>query len=115
MKIVFIRHGEPDKTEVDRRGFIGQGRDMAPLTEFGIKEAEGVSLSPLLEGSQVIVSSPYTRALQTAAIISKNTGLDIKVEVADGEKCERCWMYSTTVGEDKENPTICSRCSEALK
>ena len=26
MKIVFIRHGEPDKTGVDERGFIGQGR-----------------------------------------------------------------------------------------
>ncbi|MDY3908897.1 MAG: phosphoglycerate mutase family protein, partial [Eubacterium sp.] len=47
---------------------------MAPLTELGIKQAEEVSLSPLLEGCQVIVSSPYTRALQTAAIISKNTG-----------------------------------------
>ena len=81
MKIAFIRHGEPNKTEVDKRGFIGQGRDMAPLTELGIKQAEEVSLSPLLEGCQVIVSSPYTRALQTAAIISKNTGLDIKVEV----------------------------------
>lgn len=81
MKIVFIRHGEPDKKEVDKRGFIGQGRDMAPLTELGIKQAEEVSLSPLLEGCQVIVSSPYTRALQTAAIISKNTGLNIKVEV----------------------------------
>lgn len=41
--------------------------------------------------------------------------IGIKVEVADGEKCERCWMYSTTVGEDKENPSICHRCSEALK
>ena len=41
--------------------------------------------------------------------------LEIKVEQAPGEKCERCWMYSTTVGEDKENPTICHRCSEALK
>ena len=40
---------------------------------------------------------------------------DVKVAVADGEKCERCWMYSTTVGEDKENPTICHRCSENLK
>lgn len=40
---------------------------------------------------------------------------DIKVEIADGQKCERCWMYSTTVGEDKDNPTICHRCSEALK
>ncbi len=81
MKIVFIRHGEPDITGVDKRGFIGQGRDLAPLTELGIKQAEEVSFSPLLEGCQVIVSSPYTRALQTAAILSKNTGLDIKVEV----------------------------------
>ena len=79
MKIVFIRHGEPDKTIVDKRGFIGQGRDMVPLTELGIKQAEEASLNPLLEGCQIIVSSPYTRALQTAEILSKNTGLDIKV------------------------------------
>ena len=41
--------------------------------------------------------------------------IGVKVERAEGEKCERCWMYSTTVGEDKENPTICHKCSEALK
>lgn len=39
----------------------------------------------------------------------------VKVEIADGKKCERCWMYSTTVGEDKENPSICHKCSEAMK
>ena len=41
--------------------------------------------------------------------------LGVKVEQAPGEKCERCWMYSETVGEDKEHPTICHRCSENLK
>ena len=41
--------------------------------------------------------------------------LGVKIETAEGEKCERCWMFSKTVGEDKENPTICSKCSEALK
>lgn len=41
--------------------------------------------------------------------------IEVKVEVASGKKCERCWMYSETVGEDEENPTICHRCSEALK
>ena len=41
--------------------------------------------------------------------------LGVKIEQAEGEKCERCWMYSTSVGEDKENPTICHKCSEALK
>lgn len=81
MKIIFIRHGEPDKLQVDERGFIGQGRDMAPLTKLGIQQAEEVCANPLLKGCQIIVSSPYTRALQTAAIISKNMGLDIKVEV----------------------------------
>mgnify|MGYP004530937845 FL=1 len=41
--------------------------------------------------------------------------LGIKVEVAPGEKCERCWMYSEEVGKDKENPTLCHRCSEVMK
>jgi isoleucyl-tRNA synthetase len=45
----------------------------------------------------------------------EEVGLGVKVEKAPGEKCERCWMYSETVGEDKENPTICHRCSENLK
>ena len=39
----------------------------------------------------------------------------VEISVAEGEKCERCWMYSKTVGEDKENPGICHRCSENLK
>jgi isoleucyl-tRNA synthetase len=45
----------------------------------------------------------------------KEGASEIKVEIAEGEKCERCWKYDTTVGEEKENPTICHRCSEALK
>jgi broad specificity phosphatase PhoE len=81
MKIIFIRHGEPDKSHVDKRGFRGQGRDMAPLSPRGIEQANEVSKASILKGSQVIISSPYTRALQTAAIISKETGLDINVEV----------------------------------
>lgn len=81
MKIVFIRHGEPDVTPVDKRGWIGQGRNFAPLTEKGIQQAVDVSNHPLLEGCQIIVTSPYTRALQTAAIIARNTGLDIHVEI----------------------------------
>ncbi len=33
---------------------------------------------------------------------------------ADGSKCERCWNYSTRVGESKEWPTLCERCLAAL-
>ncbi len=41
--------------------------------------------------------------------------MKIHIETAPGQKCERCWMYSETVGEDKDNPSICHKCSEALK
>jgi isoleucyl-tRNA synthetase len=40
--------------------------------------------------------------------------LEITVQKADGKKCERCWNYSTRVGENSRYPTICERCSEAL-
>ena len=46
---------------------------------------------------------------------SNEEKLGVKVEVAPGEKCERCWMYSETVGEDKKHPTLCHRCSEVMK
>jgi isoleucyl-tRNA synthetase len=42
-------------------------------------------------------------------------GVHVEVRKADGQKCERCWNYSTHVGEDKDNPTVCERCSAVLK
>ena len=41
-------------------------------------------------------------------------GLAIKIERADGAKCERCWNYSTHVGENHRYPTVCERCTQAL-
>ncbi len=42
-------------------------------------------------------------------------GVHVEVKKADGLKCERCWNYSTRVGEDKRYPTVCERCSPVLK
>jgi isoleucyl-tRNA synthetase len=42
-------------------------------------------------------------------------GVHVEVKKADGAKCDRCWNYSTHVGEDKAYPTICERCSAVLK
>jgi isoleucyl-tRNA synthetase len=44
-----------------------------------------------------------------------DTAVKVQVSKAPGEKCERCWNFSTHVGEDKEYPTICERCSAVLK
>ena len=40
--------------------------------------------------------------------------LQIAVVKADGEKCPRCWNYSTHIGESAEHPHICDRCVGAL-
>ncbi len=41
-------------------------------------------------------------------------GLEVSVQRADGKKCERCWNFSTHVGENPRYPTVCDRCSEAI-
>lgn len=43
------------------------------------------------------------------------TELEVEVSKAEGGKCERCWSYSVTVGEDKDNPCVCARCAGILK
>lgn len=40
--------------------------------------------------------------------------LTATVERAQGEKCERCWAYSETVGQDADHPTICARCAAVI-
>ncbi len=39
----------------------------------------------------------------------------IVVEKADGETCERCWVVTPEIGEDKEHPTLCLRCASVVK
>ncbi len=42
-------------------------------------------------------------------------GLSVAVRRADGAKCERCWNYSTRVGESGDYPSLCERCVAALR
>jgi isoleucyl-tRNA synthetase len=42
-------------------------------------------------------------------------GIVAKVDPAHGQKCERCWNYSTRVGELSRYPSVCERCGEALE
>ncbi|SDM03379.1 isoleucine--tRNA ligase [Bacillus sp. OK048] len=44
--------------------------------------------------------------LDTAAIV---------VTKAEGETCERCWVVTPEVGQDKEHPTLCPRCAGVVK
>lgn len=44
-----------------------------------------------------------------------DSGVGVTVTHAAGEKCERCWSFSETVGCDAEHPTLCERCRKIVK
>jgi isoleucyl-tRNA synthetase len=68
-------------------------------------------LAALFIVSQVELAEGLDEAVAGEAV----PGLKIRIEKARGEKCERCWNYATTVGENSAHPTICHRCSAALE
>src|SRR5258706_1556111 len=110
--LVAIEHARAAK-------FIGGGLEAKVHLHAG-PEAPG--LQKLLEEKQsvlpalFIVSQVVIQPSAIAASIPAETlpGLTIKIERADGAKCERCWNYSKRVGENTRYPTACERCSEAL-
>ena len=85
--------------------------------EAQIRLAAPESIYPVLERYRdqlrylFIVSDVALEKLPSA---NGDAGLTIEVKEAPGQKCERCWNYSTHVGEDKNYPTVCERCSAVL-
>jgi isoleucyl-tRNA synthetase len=79
---------------------ISADGDLAPLLA-----KYGASLPALFLVSQVEAERPLGAVPDAIAV---------SVEKADGAKCERCWNYSTHVGENAAQPTICERCTSAL-
>ena len=75
-----------------------------------LKEKDSL-LPALFIVSQVSVDSAEGDGLVASETLP---GLSVKIERADGKKCDRCWNYSTHVGENPRYPTVCERCSEAL-
>ena len=75
-----VRHGEPDYSEINTKIYKGFGSNMCPLTEKGRYQIKETSKDERLSGADLIITSPYGRALQTAAILSKELNADIIVE-----------------------------------
>lgn len=72
------------------------------------------------------VLDKYKPALRYVFIVSAVTlakaesgngtgGLAVEVSKAAGQKCERCWNYSTQVGEDRDYRTLCERCVPVVR
>ena len=78
------------------------------LLDF-VKSVEG-SLAPVF-----IVSAVKVTEGECSENPCQTEGLGVSISRPEGEKCERCWTYSDTVGSCAEHPTLCARCAEVVK
>jgi len=125
--------GERDMETASRWEKIFVVRDMVlrVLEEARIAKVIGSSLEARVnlsaQGQTYDLLENYLKDLRYIFIVSQvnltraeeggatdSNGVAVTVERATGEKCERCWNYSTRVGESSRYPTVCERCVEAL-
>src|SRR5258708_16672436 len=85
---------------------LSAGSDLAPLLQ-----KYRAQLPAFFIVSQVqLADAASAEAHKSEAL----PGLSTAVTRADGAKCERCWNYSTHVGESADYLTVCERCVNAL-
>lgn len=79
-----IRHGEPDWPLAPggslKGAEVGWAVHIVPLTQTGIGEIEKASEPLEADDYQLVISSPMTRALQSANVVSRILDLDLRVE-----------------------------------
>ena len=64
---------------------------------------------------EIFITSAVEVADGEGAVKGDVAGLSVTIAKADGEKCERCWKFSDTVGQDAEHPTLCAHCAQTMK
>lgn len=79
-KFILVKNEEPTYDEVVKLGFKGTGLALAPLTKKGISTIKKSAENSVFENSDILISSPYTKTMQTASIIAQRHNLDINVE-----------------------------------
>ena len=75
-----VRHGEPDYSSVGTKIYQGIGINFSSLSKEGVNQIKNTAKDYRLKDADIIISSPFTRALQTSAILSKELQLEIIVE-----------------------------------
>ncbi len=74
---------------------------------------EGMDLAELfITSAAEFVDGPLLRAGYRLADIP---GIEVQVEIAQGEKCERCWKVLEEVGDNPAHSTVCRRCADAAE
>ena len=87
----------------------------APL-EAAVQLSAGSELLPRLEKHAAELPGWFiVSQVELEPAASSDNNLTIRVERARGDKCERCWKFTTDVGSDPEFPTVCGSCAAVLR
>ncbi|MGG3913215.1 isoleucine--tRNA ligase [Rossellomorea vietnamensis] len=78
----------------------------------GLLDSIKEDLKQLFIVSAFKIGGAVDEAPEQALSLGEN---NIVVEKAEGETCDRCWIVTPTVGEDKDHPTLCTRCASVVK
>lgn len=76
----FVRHGEPDYQSVGDWNGIPFGKEFAGLTASGEEQILAAACELRKVSPQIIISSPYARALQSASIMARELNIRLCVE-----------------------------------
>jgi isoleucyl-tRNA synthetase len=82
--------------------------------EARVRLDAGANLYPLLEEYRDELPAVFIVS-QVVLERSSDPDLSVRIERAEGAKCERCWKYTTEVGQSAEFPTLCAACQEAVR
>ena len=80
----------------------------------GIISDEGISWNEVFIVSDVRVCGSVDE-IKKCAVNSQDEKISVGVNKAPGEKCVRCWNYTTDIGKDSEHPQLCKRCIDVIK
>lgn len=75
--VLLMRHGEADWDRLGQGHALGHGTDLVPLTQQGIDDVRNLARAMAGLGLQRVVSSPLTRALQSAFVVAEELELPL--------------------------------------
>ncbi|SEN08958.1 isoleucine--tRNA ligase [Lihuaxuella thermophila] len=87
---------------------LGASVELTPNSKVYELLSKEDELDQLFIVSQVHVHQP-------SADVPADKKVLVKVNAAEGEKCERCWVFSPTVGKHEDHPTLCDRCASIVR
>jgi isoleucyl-tRNA synthetase len=95
---------------------IGSSLQAAPVVHLSPErkaELAGIDIAEIAITSGVTLADGT--APDSAFSLPEVAGVAVVVDLAGGEKCERCWQVLTEVGSHKDHPTLCNRCTDAVE